>query len=592
MDDLSRFYQSYINRYEQAIQAIKKQLFYVAVVRLTAFVAFVFFVYRFMVNQQTLFAVLSLLSLAAFLYFVKRSTLLTNQKQSNENLLYINRNELDIINGVKNKFDNGDGERSHEEYYEDLDIFGEGSLFQLLNRTSTSHGKAALAELLKHSLVNVDDVNAQQQAIKAMAPQHTERQRITAGALQEKDNKGSLTELTTWLNQPPVALNNKWLLFARYSLPLLNLVTLLVSLYLDKYYLLTLTVFICWLHVGHLAKYTNYQNVLLGKKQEVLNSYATILREFNKVKTRDSDILERLQQQTQSANTEIKKLAQLVNLLDQRLNILVNIFLNSFLLYDIQCILALEKWKLNNRAHLAEWIQCVGQIECLTSLSTYAFNHPKNNYPDQVKDTLLIEGKDVYHPLIPTIASVSNNVNIGKKNKLLLITGSNMSGKTTYLRTVGINTLMAQCGLPVCAASFRFSPVHIYSSIRISDSLQEHTSYFMAELKRLQYIKNSIENNAPSLVLIDEILRGTNSEDKYHGSEQFVKQLIKHNSLTLFATHDLKLSTLEDQCPGIIANYCFESIIENEELLFDYRMMRGVAKNKNASFLMKKMQII
>jgi DNA mismatch repair ATPase MutS len=592
MDDLSRFYQSYINRYEQAVQAIKKQLFYVAVVRLTAFAAFLFFVYRFMVNQQTFLAVLSLFSLAAFLYFVKRSTTLTNQKVANENLLFINRNELGMINGETNKFDNGDSERSHEEYYEDLDIFGEGSLFQLLNRTSTSHGKAALAELLKHSLLNADYFNAQQQAVKVMSPQHTERQLITAGALQEKDTKGSLTDLTTWLNQPPVALTNKWMLFARYALPLLSLITLLISLYLDHFYFLTLVAFISWLHVGYLAKYTNQQNLILGKKQEVLNSYATILREFNKVKTGDADILKRLHQQTQSANTEIKKLAQLVNLLDQRLNILVNIFLNSFLLYDVQCILALEKWKLNNRAHLAEWIQSVGQIECLTSLSTYAFNHPENNYPGLVKDALLIEGNDVYHPLIPTIASVSNNVNIGITNKLLLITGSNMSGKTTYLRTVGINILMAQCGLPVCAASFRFSPVRIYSSIRISDSLQEHTSYFMAELKRLQYIKKSIENNGPSLVLIDEILRGTNSEDKFHGSEQFVQQLIKHNSLTLFATHDLKLSTLEDQYPGVIANYCFESIIEHEELIFDYRMLRGVAKNKNASFLMKKMQII
>lgn len=592
MGDRANFYQSNIDRYELALKSIKKQLLLAAAVRLAVFVGLGIFVYLFMLRQQGLFVGLSLLSLALFLWFVKKSTTLNNNRQLNENLLFINKNELKIIKGAPNEFDNGDSESSAEEYYDDLDIFGNGSLFQLLNRTSTGHGKTALAELLKHSILDADEIVAQQHAIKELSPQHNERQMITAGALVNKDSKANLTELSSWLNQPAFLSVNKWMLFIRYALPLLNLITLIISLYIDKYYLLTLSVFISWLHVGYVSKYTTHQNHLLAKKQEVLNAYATILREFNKVQTGSSDILKRLQQQTQSANFEIKKLSNLVNLLDQRLNVLVNIFLNSFILYDIQCILALEKWKSDNRKHLAEWIHCVGQIECLTSLSTYAFNHPENNYPTLSKNRLEIEAEAIYHPLIPKADNVSNDAGIGKNSKLMLITGSNMSGKTTYLRTVGINTLMAQCGLPVCAKAFHFSPVHIYSSIRISDSLQQHTSYFMAELKRLQTIKKSIETNAPSLVLIDEILRGTNSEDKYNGSALFVQQLIKYNSLTLFATHDLKLSSLEDQYPGIIENYCFESVIQNDELIFDYKILRGVAKNKNASFLMKKMEII
>ena len=167
-----------------------------------------------------------------------------------------------------------------------------------------------------------------------------------------------------------------------------------------------------------------------------------------------------------------------------------------------------------------------------------------------------------------------------------------MSGKTTFLRTIGVNLLLAQCGAPVCATSFSFSPMKLLSSIRISDSLQENTSYFMAELKRLQQIIIELETNEPALVLIDEILRGTNSEDKTHGSEQFIRRLLQYQCVCLFATHDLTLGKLEDEMPALISNYCFESTIKDDELYFDYTLQKGIAKNKNASFLMEKMDII
>jgi DNA mismatch repair ATPase MutS len=167
-----------------------------------------------------------------------------------------------------------------------------------------------------------------------------------------------------------------------------------------------------------------------------------------------------------------------------------------------------------------------------------------------------------------------------------------MSGKTTFLRTLGVNLVLAQTGLPLPAVSFSFSPMQIFSSIRISDSLQENTSYFMAELKKLSAIKSGVKNHSASLVLIDEILRGTNSEDKYFGSAQFVKEMLALNCITLFATHDLKLSELAFEYPNMVVNYCFESMIENNDLFFNYKIQRGVAKNRNASFLMKKMGII
>jgi DNA mismatch repair ATPase MutS len=187
---------------------------------------------------------------------------------------------------------------------------------------------------------------------------------------------------------------------------------------------------------------------------------------------------------------------------------------------------------------------------------------------------------------------VANDFSIGRQERLIRVTGSNMSGKTTVLRTIGVNLLLAQCGAPVCATSFNWTPMQVLTSLRISDSLQEQTSYFMAELKKLQRIVLRLRTGEPALVLIDEILRGTNSEDKTYGSEHFARKLTGYHCLSLFATHDLTLGQLEQEYPGVIANYCFESVIEGDDLHFNYRLQQGIARNRNASFLMKKMDII
>jgi DNA mismatch repair ATPase MutS len=254
-------------------------------------------------------------------------------------------------------------------------------------------------------------------------------------------------------------------------------------------------------------------------------------------------------------------------------------------------VFALERWKNTYRTGFLTWIASIGSVERLNSLATYAFNHPDHAYPQpQRSPALFLEATRLAHPLIPEKRRVANDCTIGHAERLILITGSNMSGKTTFLRTLGVNLLMAQCGLPVCAATFHFTPMRLLTSLRIDDSLQEQTSYFMAELKKLQGIVRQLQTGAPALVLIDEILRGTNSEDKTFGSEQFIRRLLGYHCLSFFATHDLSLGALEQ--PGSITNYCFESVIENEELHFNYLLQRGLARNRNASFLMKKMDII
>ncbi|MGZ5134880.1 MAG: MutS-related protein, partial [Flavitalea sp.] len=359
-----------------------------------------------------------------------------------------------------------------------------------------------------------------------------------------------------------------------------------------NYIPLGLTIAASWTCIGIFSKYISNQHVLLGKKQAILDQYASILEEFSEIQEGTSSLLKNLQSDSSDACSAIDKLSRLSGLLDQRMNLVVNIFLNSFLVYDLHCLFALEKWKSINKQFFDKWILCVGNIEALNSLATFAYNNPEYCQPVVFEQGLRLDCKSIAHPLIPAGERIANDLELGRTGKLALITGSNMSGKTTFLRTVGINLLLAQCGAPVCATQFSFTPMQLLTAIRISDSLQLHTSYFMAELKRLKNIIQHLQTGNPSLVLVDEILRGTNSDDKSHGSEEFIKKIITFNCLTLFATHDLSLSTLENDFPGIITNYCFESTIVNGELSFDYKLQHGIAKNKNASFLMKKMEII
>ncbi len=591
MADLTDFYSQLEKQYLQVVYTLKKQAFLVSALRLLVFAGVVYGIYIAIVRQESLFVYLVIILLALFLWLVKLSQRLNAKRQLNENLVAINQNELNLLKGLDNRFANDVNKVDRNDFTDDLDIFGDRSLFALINRATTWQGINALAENFKQPVLNTKEIYDQQLALKILAPANDRRQNIMASSMAGNLEHTQNTSLLLWVQQPLVLANNSMWAVIRIVLPVINLFTLVISLQIEQFYPITLSVVLSWIVVGSISKYTNKENISLGKKQEQLKAYAEILNGFNKVSTGDSTLLINLQNETSQASAQIYKLSQLANLLDQRMNVVVNFLLNSLLLYDVQCMLALEKWKQHNQENLAKWMDQIGVIERLVSLSTYVFNHPENTYPTFTNE-LKIEASDLYHPLIPLNENVSNDLNVGNPDKLLLITGSNMSGKTTWLRTVGINIVMAQSGLPVCASSFTFHPLRIYSSIRINDSLQEHTSYFMAELKKLKNIIDHLKKGNPSLVLIDEILRGTNSDDKYFGSEAFVRKLLGFNALSLFATHDLKLSEMEDQLPEQVANYCFESTISDNELSFDYKILKGVAKNKNATFLMKKMEII
>lgn len=587
------FYGNKARLYTEGVLSFKRKIAASALLRLLAFAASGFSGYFYFTQRTTGLLLLCILFFLLFVLLVIYAQRLKERKTLIEQLLFINNNELGVLNNEPNQMDNGSLFANGMGYAEDLDIFGPRSLFHLLNRCTTSHGKSSLAALLARPLSNPAAIRQRQEAVQTLSGQANQRQLITAQGLLHAETEGNLHSLETWL-QPAASLHKKrWLQVLRWVLPLYNIPCFLYYIATGEILYIAIGVAAAWLVTARYAKYIHSQHELISKKQSVLNQYAGILKAFAAVETGSSSVLQQLRQTALNAHKAIGNLAKLSSFFDQRLNLLVNLFLNSLILYDMQCILALEQWKEQHKSHFQQWLHTVGDIECLNTLAGFAFNYPGFTYPSvHTGETLFISTTQMAHPLIAATERVANDFETGKSNRLILVTGSNMSGKTTFLRTLGVNLILAQSGAPVCAKEFIFSPMEILTSIRVNDSLQEHTSYFLAELKRLQQIILRLQHNQPALVLIDEILRGTNSEDKTYGSEQFIRQLLQYNCITLFATHDLTLASLENTYKGQISNYCFESIIQDDALHFDYKLQPGVARNKNASFLMKQMGIV
>jgi DNA mismatch repair ATPase MutS len=592
MGSLSEVYDQKIQFYKKELQKIQQRLNLVVILRLFSFLGLAMSIYYWAKEYKPSMLLTTVLAIIIFLYLVKVYFKLKDKKALNEKLLFINENEKKMLEGEPNQFDNGTGFINHENYFDDLDIFGPSSLYHLLNSTTTGHGSTELATLLGNPLLEKDKIIRQQDAIKNLSTDLESRQLMMAHGLLNQEKGGDLYSILEWTKTAAQMQKRKWLQIIRWVLPLFTLAAFIYYLSTDNYLMLSLGIIANWVITGIFAGYINKQHTMIGEKEKILKRYADILNIFSHTKPGDSVLLQELNTTAKEAHHSIGKLSLLSSFFDQRLNFVANVLLNSFVLYDIQCILELEKWKASNQKGFEKYIDTVGKIECLNSLASFAYNHPSYCYPIVSEGIQYIEAKQLAHPLIAEKETVANDFSIGKSERLQLVTGSNMSGKTTFLRTVGINLLLAQCGSAVCATQFSFSPMKILSSIRVSDSLMEHTSYFMAELKKLQQIILQLETGNPALVLVDEILRGTNSEDKTHGSEQFIRKLLNYNCLTLFATHDLSLGELSKELPNKVNNYCFESLIQNGELHFDFKLQQGIAKNKNASFLMQKMGII
>lgn len=586
--------------YQQRISVFEKQLAQTAahlrnlsVVRLVCFIGILFFGYQYVAS--TFILTWLLIAMALVIAFVVSLVFYQRGKDRQallQALLSLNEKELKVVTHHQSDFENGEEYMDdRHDFSGDLDVFGPSSLFQFLNRTGTLSGRAHLARSLQQPLQDAGQIRAMQEAVKKLSAQIGFRQDYTAHAQLSGEGKDDVKSIRQWLDAPMAFLHRRVLLVLCWAIPALLLGAVAYYAYSGDYAPIIFLLAVNWAILLLNVKKVNTLHLLLSNKEKLLRKFAVLLRMIRQAEWKGVPWLEARQRTAAEADEALHRLAAISNLLDQRLNLLVGFFLNSFILYDLHCAYRLERWKSAYRKGVDEWFNVISELETANSLATFAYNHPAYAYPE-ISETPGVSGRGIGHPLIPAGECVANDGSIGHGEQFHIITGSNMSGKSTFLRSVGVNWLLAMTGAPVCAAGFSCYPLRIMTSMRIRDSIARHTSYFQAELQRLQHIIKVLKSGETVFIILDEILKGTNSEDKLAGSRELIRHFLQYNCLGMIATHDLELGGLEQEYPQQIRNYCFESSLDNGQLHFDYRMRPGIARNKNATFLMKQMEII
>ncbi len=597
MLNLKEFYQSKVKEFTQQLESLQNRLQRLSVLRTTAFLVALglLFIY-FYFDLSYLVIIFTILILIVFFRLVKQYDTTRDQIDFTEKLKEINENEFELLHQKPSILDAGNSYKTNDGFLNDLDVFGSGSLFHLINRSATQIGLDRLAELFKNPILEKEKIIHNQLIINELSPKTEFRQNLLANNLLIESKRDTVKELLNTIENYQFQFQKPTWNILRWLWAVLAVSVIALSIALGEFKLVFLFIVIGLAIVGSIQKKTQQIHTLVSGQRRVLEHYTNALQIIDNEQFTD-EILLKIKQNSANGLIALKELNSIGRLFDQRLNALVSTLSNGLFLYDIHLVLKIEKWMKKYQFEIKNWFDGLAQIEMYNSLATFHFNHAEYTFPTISDKQIYFESTAMGHPLLTDSAvrrpqRVVNDIVLGNPQKMFLITGSNMSGKSTFLRTVGVNLLLAQIGSVVCAKKMVFSPMILLTSLHQSDSLQENTSYFFAELKKLKSITQQVENGSVALVLLDEILRGTNSDDKRFGTQKVIEKIMRFDCLTLIATHDLELGKMQDDAPQIIENLCFESQIEADELHFDYKLRKGVAQNKNATFLLRKMEII
>ena len=477
----------------------------------------------------------------------------------------------------------------------DIDLFGPGSAFQYINRTVTFMGRMQMADWLTHPCLDPEEITLRQESCREMSGKTAWRLDFAASGI-ENPSGDKPDNLFKWLKE-----NNLFKSHSLWNKLLLGWQALLL--------LLLFSVIAGWLEYGYLLL-AGFGNLVLlgahirringiarmfGKTYTMLESSAALIGKLGKAGFKTpwiSSRIELLLIREGSAIREMEQLRKLLQRFDSRNNLLVGFFRNALFVTDLQLVIRMEEWKIRNAAHIPHWLEVLGQLDALNSLATFAFNNPGYAYPVPVSGDFRLEANELGHPLISGKERICNDFRMNGWHAILVLTGANMAGKSTFLRTVGLNHILAHTGGPVCATGYRFLPSRLITSIRTNDSLIKHESYFYAELKKLKSIIDALEKGEEVFILLDEVLKGTNSNDKLNGSLILIRKLLQLSSSGIIATHDIALGELSREFPDQISTSCFEAEIKEDQLHFDYKLKPGTARNMTAIFLMKQMGIV
>lgn len=581
---------------EGQLQQVKKQIFRISMLRLALFIAGIAGLYFFF-NQTTLLIICICLTFLPLFILVKIHNRFFIRKEWLETQARIIQEELQALSGDYSSFEDGKEYVNPEHPYSfDLDIFGRRSLFQSINRTCTFFGKNRLAKWLQNHLHEKTSIEKRQEMVREISEHTLFREQFRVAGLVHHGQSSDGEKIQAWSQSPAQYLHAGWVKAFIWGVPVINSLLLITSLAgWTSFSWLGLSFGIFLVLSFGIIKRATYIQETYGKQLKSLNGYARLIALAKAEEWKSAgmqELMERFNLNGQSPVQALQQLSKELDRLDLRNNQFLYVLLEGSIFFQLQEIVRIERWKARYGQYISEWLETVGELDALCSLGTFAYNHPQYTYPELTEKPFCFLATQMGHPLMPVSQCVKNDATIPSRPFFLIITGANMAGKSTYLRTIGVNYLLACIGAPVCCERLKLYPNQLITSLRTSDSLSDNESYFFAELKRLKRIIDLLNQGQQLFIILDEILKGTNSMDKQKGSFDLIRQFMQLKANGIIATHDLLLGSLIKQFPEEIRNYCFEADIKENELTFSYKLREGVAQNMNACFLMKKMGII
>jgi hypothetical protein len=582
-----------MDRFKADEARIKKQVDNIGNLRLAAFLAGAAVTVFLLIKAGILPGILSLaVATGVFIFLVVRHGRLSYNmdrfgRLAEVNRMYVNRMQTDWVN-----FSDCGQEFTDDAhpYTGDLDIFGPKSLFQWLNTAHTHYGRNALCALLKNPDKSMGAVKRRQSAVKELSGMLDFCQELQCEGMLAKDTANDPAELLSYAENQTRRFRSDWIINLFYLLPASVVLTFVlfflgapIPLFVP---LLILSAQMLVFAVGFKKNSFIINNVYGLRKN--LGAFGNLMRRIEKEEFRDeylSELKQELFSNNEPASASLKKLESVANAIDVKFSTVLYFLLNFCLLWDYHCVFALEEWKKQYGKQIRRWLETIGQIEALTSLSVPGRMYPGWAFPVFSDKGLEFAAAELGHPLISKEVCVRNDFEIN--SRACVITGSNMSGKTTLLRTVGINLVLAYSGAQVFAGRLDCSIMDIFTSMRIRDDLNGGISTFYAELLRIKTIIDYSHKETPMIYLIDEIFMGTNSLDRIAGARSVLKNLSKSWIIGLISTHDFELCDLENDSKASIKNYHFTETYRNNEIKFDYKLRSGRSMTTNARYLMK-----
>lgn len=594
MNILEENYRQRIASLDEKISKAKRWRSVLGFSRLASFLIAIYFIYSFVAYRNLWID--SVFFIFGFVSFVVLSIIDAKHSRHYRFLIHlrkINETEIEYLN--RNYQNLPSGEKyldKHHSYAFDLDLFGEKSIFQVINRTTMAEGSDLLAMKLLNPLKEKNTIKERQEAIRELSSKIDFRQSFQATGISENLPERYFPEnlLSISVQKP-----SKFLHILAWCMPAFTILAYIFYSVNIIGQVLPLSLTLCQLIISgaysmHLIKaYKKIDGV-----SKALFSYHELLKLIEKEQFNSyllKDLQTQLLKKQDSAKTAFYGFERLIEAFDQRANVIILLFGNGLLMRDIHLLFRYDQWQARYASKMMGWVRALADLDSLCSLANFSANNPGFVFPE-IQENTLLKAENLAHPLIDSHKRVSNDFFIEQKKQFYVVTGANMAGKSTFLRTVGINFVLACAGAPACATSFVFTPASIFTSMRTTDNLSEDTSYFHAELLRLSQLKQLLESGENTLVILDEILKGTNSKDKLTGSRLFLKKIIDFNAFGIIATHDLELGQMEKEFPNNFSNICFEITFKDDDVCYDYKLKSGITEKLNATFLLHKMNLV